>query len=271
MTRDEQSLKRTYKVWWDYLKLSIKYKDFYKLMSRAKGKSGREHFDILASINNLEWARKDHPDFSDPWDMTKSYFFFGNVYRQQFDTWWEKNKGVFMRPVFEFSDPDALVFIELQLSDTYRYLRKYDKNYIPKLVDIVKMFTKDNDYFYFGIPKEGMNANDISKEITRIKDKLKKQPASSKINDPFRHPMPIGKAHLVELEKYLEIYQKRLKKGLSITDIIIEKEGVTIREKKGELQHLQSEYSDYVEKARRIIKNVEKGCFPGTYSRERKK
>jgi hypothetical protein len=259
MTHDDQTLKRTYKIWWEYLKLSDKYKDYCEIMDRAEGKSGREYDAIIGSLSELMWTKK-----KDPWDMYTTCVFFGNVHQQQFDTWWEKRKGFFVNPVFEFSDPDALVFIELQLSDAYRFLRKYDKDYMPTLGDIVKMFTTDKDYFYVGIPKEGLNASEISKELTRIRNKMQKKQTSTMKFNPFSIPMQKGKLYLENLEIYLEVYQKK-KEGFTITDIIIKKEGENIREKKEVLQRLQSDYSDYVEKAKRIIKNVENGIFPGSY------
>lgn len=115
---------------------------------------------------------------------------------------------------------------------------------------------------YLKVNVIGTTREDLVKEFRKLIKARKKAPLVQAIENidkiarkPFAH------ARFEELQRYLRIYDKR-QKGLQWNKIVEEETGRP-DDKKYDFQNLIRKYMKDAQKARKIIKNVEKGVFPG--------
>ena len=235
--------KETYRLWWEYLRRSEKYRRLCELNRTGK---------------NRKEARKLEEDF--PEDVL---FFFGDIHSGSFDDWWSETEKVIEKNSVEDYLP---IFAE----DVAAFVEEWDKLVKPgkprSLEKEIKYFFEHkwlSRKFLFLMITLGDPAN-IDDLLAQIKDILEKQRKELMKSDEFGEFFPprlypTQPIRIDELKRYLEVYdlRKDKKKWTEVAKIVYPK-----RDWNGSLE--RSLLMDLV-KAKRVISNVEEGEFPGKY------
>ena len=98
----ESNNKKAYKLWWEFLRLSDKYKKFYdfqmKLKTQWKSKPQKTHVHTIF----FEWDSESYKFFIKepvevnlkkgvfPEGLIQTCFIFGNVHELSFEVFWKK-------------------------------------------------------------------------------------------------------------------------------------------------------------------------------------
>jgi hypothetical protein len=190
---------------------------------------------------------------SEIWD------FFGDVHREDFENWWANKKW----PDY----PKAVVLLEEAIdlrkniyTQRYeRFLRKENRH--PLITDFSKLL-QDKEYLFLRI-SFAWNTETINDQIAEIisekkKDEKVKERVRNKRGIYFR---PTGIIRPIELKRYLNVYDLwNVKKSRrEIIDTAYKNFA-----KSSEESYLRTYHLD-LNKAIRIIKNVERKKFPGKY------
>jgi len=259
---NNSSDKEVYALWWEYLKRSEKYERFCGLIRKAKenGEYDKSFSDLFAvTEENIEKDGYLMSIFLN--HMNNNFEYFGDVFNNSFDDWWnKKRKEKIKQPlqVIDFSDPtDTNAYHMLNsFVESLRNYRNELKKYSEGTTEEPVAFSEEpNRYLYLAIPMVGgVTMEEISKQIADIRKIRKKD---FEIDDFYyrRFDMPVSRVRLKEMKHYLEVYD-RWKKGMKMKDIISE----MAPDRYGE-NILRSFRSD-LQKAKKIIQNVECGSFP---------
>lgn len=262
-----------YKLWWDYLKRSEVYEEICKIWAMGPKEGGSQYhglFDKLTGVNKLrvkfkndELNRLSKKD----WGVFFSYMKrFGNVHKGDFNEWWNKEynrvkcDAARYTKVYDFKDKDFYqkVFFLESLHD--RSLAP--DNNIPNAETLFQRMMSAKIHMFVAIPLVGdKNMSELAVEIKRIRDGYRQNETVKKADIEVKFlALPSTRIRKDELEDYLVVHDG-IKKDYSIAQIIAEKEG----KKSADIGSTQRKYYRYKTKAEAIIKNVEKGIFPGKY------
>lgn len=263
---------------------------------------GYKHYDEIGEDNDDDPEYREYVKERDKWQRA---LWFGNVHKDSFESWWEKFTQLpDEKTVAELSmHIDTIVkkayreslkrSLGAPLRQTYKdLLSKNDLDsdckgflywdYIRKYVELEskaihefndqeefskalreKMKQPDQPYVYLRINADTCTDDDIAGIKKIIWDK--KEGFTKRCNDEilrFHKPYfkEIGRIRYDELQRYLKIYDLR-KDGMRWEDIFKK----AYPKKKWNEENRRSILMDHT-KAKRIIKNVEIGNFPGKYS-----
>jgi len=238
------TLKEKYELWWDYLTASNKYQEFCDIMRKSSNKA------------------KSKTSKSDDWqNLYKTWQFFGDVFKDDFDTWWEK-KNKRKESVIDLRATDVKDKIPTLSSDLMRL--NISKDNITDVRKIFKNLFRDSRYIFVAIPVDN-TMKQISTEIKVIKDRWIKN-ASKKTLPVQIHQLKFsGRVRVKELYEYLETYMnyKDAMKTAGIKSII---DALYYIEGSSSIEGAaQRKFYRYISKASQIIENVEAGTFPGKY------
>lgn len=245
--KNDYPLKEKCRLWWEYLRRSEKYKVFCKSPIKKAAKS---EFLQLIGVN----------------------FMWGDVNKYPFEKWWSLRKEeikVERGGVSLLDEEDLKTHLEIAL-----HLLNRKKNRKPSINDFIhfaaKFLTKPGNKIvlleiFLGFGKVGMDTfiKDFEGIIKKLiaDHKLLDEPQSSDMKEEGIHIslVPTQPFFGTELKRYLQVYDLWIKrtKWREIAQVIYPK-----------LEWNRSlERKLYMDKenAQKIIRNVEKGIFPGKY------
>ncbi len=269
--------KGLYKLWWEYLKRSERFK---KYLAWEQGFKSREETPLPADLE---------PYHQPLWNMART---FGDVHSQAFLAWWKEELGnTLPSPFFPYhSEPgkritDAGIVIEKEIDRVCRRFRK-NSGRDPKPEELIHglkdfMIKRSDQRLYIVVEFLHGSTEEIIQEFREVLSRRKKEPGSRKAIFEFKGAE--GKPtstdpRIDELQRYLKVYDLR-KKGLTISEVI-EKVGTKVQReiflnlKRGKIQltadgnypeNIRRSYLRDLQKAKKIIENVERGYFPGSY------
>lgn len=245
--KDEKipSGKIIYKLWWEYLKRSDKYKEFcergFELGCDYWGDAYRPFIGYLKT--------------------------FGNIFEQEFEDWWNSPRrkrwqSLGTYPVLDLRDSNSyhdLYFESLSTSD-----KELQKDNFPSPKKISEIIKSDKHYIFVAVPVVGQEDMPIiAKQIKKIRDAYKKTAGVKKADKEIRtFPLPSTRIRKEELERYLDVFDFRYgNQRLKMKEVM-----KAVNKKRNEsVAENESEFFHYQSKAKKIIENVEKGYFPGKY------
>jgi len=217
----------------------------------------------------FEWAYKSGYPFED--EMLMNYFLFGNTSNEIefFDTFrWLliielQNKS----NVFNFSFYESFILTTRLLHD----LLKRE----PTVIDVIEFYnigSKNNSDMLINIVNPHENKDKILKNISEMIDNYRndskhnntKNEKSVRFQNSGRFELPGKKARIDEIEHYLMVYDQKEngKKNKELAKIFYPSYDLT----DADLSATALRYvSRDLQKARKILKNVEMGYFPGNY------
>jgi hypothetical protein len=261
--------KEIYRLWWEYVKRSERYKAF---LEENRGK--------------ISWAKALAVGLNEPLYFTA--LIFGDVHAERFEDWWERGIN---NPMFHIKpDPageilcikDASEEILSDISLVYNLFRLRNDDQEPNEYELIDAF-RDRMQSLSGWGKIRIEVNlhipteELVKEFRAYVSQKRKEYETREFAMQLKgiQGQPTRDKLRDELWKYLNVYDLRMK-GASYVDIVrqigtpAEKEGIkkmdSISKRQSNPQDINRMYRRYFQKAKRIIRNTEQGCFPGDYS-----
>lgn len=244
--------KEYYSLMWEYLKRSYKYKIFCEAFS------GLSPMALLGADELSTFAKKQKIN---PVVFINYYSAFGNIYTNDFNDWWEKNKQDLTSKKLMVSDLSAdreflTEFTTVILNNIYQFRNK-------------TTFSADD---VFKIRKSIINYLFADKKSIYLKLNISQKINLKKISSAIKEivttiPIPSNPNRLrsFELNHYLIVYDLK-DRGLTYREII-EKIGSKEEKNNSKDRDLWTVYQRWVKNAKQIIENVENGKFPGEYSK----
>ncbi|MRS04777.1 hypothetical protein EG832_16410, partial [bacterium] len=147
MNRRKGIEERIYAVWWGFLKLSKRYKEFCYIVERASRRKSVDFNDTVENYYKKKWQKEGRPydgtNYDDLWELTNNWDYFGNVHNTKFGDWWDAN-GVYVSigpvHVIDLSSPEAKDNLHF-FDAAYRRYRRDTKNKIPSNDEFLKLLT----------------------------------------------------------------------------------------------------------------------------------
>lgn len=274
----KQSEKEVYRLWWEFLKRSEKYK-FYcdavrKFMTDVHKKKSEKYLIKNVRFILSQVSQKENEVFRQrffPMDekynyetleyleyMEHNWMTFGDIFVGLFDDWWKVQETKdFSLPMVVLNDPDAVKALPWFAKEC-KLLKKRRKKF-PNPKEIIDIITESEyEYLFIAVPMVGsMTMETISKKIAVARAAWEKDHSSYYDFVFKRFIMPVGRVRFDELKRYLRVYDLK-QQGLNIKEIINEVDPFK-RCNDGDVQRV---FRSDLQKAKKIIGNVESGCFP---------
>jgi hypothetical protein len=300
---EDQKRKEDLRLWWEYLKRSDNYKKVCEIIKKSKKhKLAREiNSPAEALIFFYNHGLDLHKKFTKSnkanlfISLLETYGFFGNVHTGSFDKWWNSKKKQIENVENALSVIDYLDVIkkdlldcanvlisnkELKLirdlnTDNHQKIIKYfktitDKDKEPTVQGLIDYFPRYLKKQYFGgsfllVNVAMKSKKELKSQFNKFIEKQKLKPDIKKLELDSKRNYEISSNTMIrnsglrvdELNRYLEIFD--LRKELSMTQII------EMKEENSKDSNTRSVFHQDLKKAKKIIKNVELGCFPGNY------
>jgi hypothetical protein len=244
--------KEYWRLWWEYLKRSERYRVFYeKVREREKrGFSAPESFtevdeDLAEGNKRLSYG------------LLANYLEFGDIHNTTFEDWFR-----FRSTAQSVKDYGHLFAIDL---DDYVQGFKGVHGQKPSLQELKRHFVKlfrQPPYVHIRVNIAGDTITNLKGQFGQIVKERKEQIAGIKpYGMMFRRRST--RIRPKELERYLEVYDLK-QNGLTIAQIVQKMEKTT-EEDYIKDDDIQRTYKRDLQKAKKIIKNVELFRFPGDY------
>jgi hypothetical protein len=274
--------KEVYRLWWEYLKRSKKYKIYCdavrKVMIDAYKKKGEEYLRKIERLILKHTPQKenkvirqlfvsnypvdelnDSRVLAEVKNMEENWSTFRNVFVGSFDDWWKtQEKMDFSVPMVVLNDPDAIKKLPYFLKKCTELKKEGGNNPNPQEV-IETLIEEEYEYLFIAVPMVGnVTMDDISKEISDVRARWRKDQDFVSADYRFRRFfMPVSRIRFDELKRYLKVYDLK-QQGLTIKEIIAELDPF----KKCNDGDVQRVFRSDLQKAKKIIGNVESGFFP---------
>jgi hypothetical protein len=253
--RDELSRKKYFQLCWEYLKRSDDYRDFCEWRKKTN--------TVIYPLNNLQNA--DIPQKFQSSINGELHTFFGiysfwnDVFSNKFNRWWglfQKGNRLFgaVAPFVDTVDEyfeDIMVDYHpnqgLSPKETMEELKKSITSY-PRIVLDIRI-------------DRSLTIESLQKEILRVF----MQELKNKMKEKFWQGIwfyPTGRIRFDELERYLKIYDLSKKRGMKSKEIAA---AIKVYSKRPFNESLRIVLKKEKKKAHNIIRNVERGDFPGKY------
>lgn len=181
-TKDQR--KDKFRLWWEYLKRSEPYKDYCGFLfspefdQTLEGESYKDDKDRY-DVGYKTWCISNHKEHEiKSWEeihlLTDNYRIFGDVFKNEFDEWWNTPRVVKMRhkkkqlPVMEYRDVNF--FEEVQ------YYEELCSNFpvleVGQEADaeaFYKLLMSANAFMFVSIPLVGdVDIDEVAKQIKKI-------------------------------------------------------------------------------------------------------
>lgn len=263
MTKKDEnntSEKEVYRLWWEYLKRSEKYKTFCAFIRKAIQKLKKGDIDKPAVLDKLITPLFTSGKFnSDEIDYMNRYFEkFGDIFTEDFDDWWKtvKKSSEQKLPIIVLNDPNACKAMPFFAEAFKKQQKARKKPLSPK--EMINILTEaENEFIFLAVPMVGgVTMSDISKQMADIRKKWAKE---FDIEDYHsrRFNMPVSRVRYDELKRYLTVYDLH-KQGLKMKEIISKIDPNRCADD----ANVQRSFHMDLQKAKEVIKNVEFGSFP---------
>lgn len=276
------SEKEVYRLWWEYLKRSNNFQAYCdvvrKYMRYEYKKKGKKYLTKNIPLTFSQVSRIQKKVIQQFYEksiaiekqnnfkillctecMERNWLTFGDVFDSSFDDWWTTQETQdFSVPLVVLNEPGALAKLSHFVKECKRIKKEKGKNPTPEEV-IEILIDQENEYLFIAVPMVGkMTMNDISKKIGEVRAKWKNDDKFVLSDQYFkRYFMPVSRIRFDELQRYLKVYDLK-KQGLKIKEIIYELDP-SKRCNDGDTQRI---YRSFLQKAKKVIKNVEYGFFP---------
>jgi hypothetical protein len=241
--KSETFKKKVYRLFWEYLKRSPGYKEWcLKSRERQKG------FTFGDQWIKAHSGKRVNPFYA-------IYTQFGDIFNRSFDKWFADFASKTRKriaPFYDFIDSESAAAI-----DDFRFTNQKDPS-LGEFVEKLKERFKLNPWHLIIFLERGQDIETLIKEITEMIKKEIRKRRSALI--PILTIGPRKQLRLEEVERYLRIYDLREKK------VPYREISKRIYPKKDFSGEVRSSLITQKKKAERIIRNVEKGFFPGKYS-----
>lgn len=235
--------KEFYRLWYEYLKRSDRYKEFCE-WTRAKRKD--------KSLSPPEKFKKKE-DGSAPKEVF-IFLEFRDVFVNSFEEWWKFHKDrMEYRKIH--SSPKGIEYYNEVIERDFDYCINSFKNHEGRELSLqefkeafLKRMEQDSHYFiYLMVNVNGVSIKELEKQFQDI---LKDQRAKRVLYRQRIQAKP--------LERYLQVYDLK-KHGLKWRDIANKVQSGST----GAFDNVKRALQNDFDQAEMIIKNVEKGIFPG--------
>ena len=262
------SEKSIYRLWWEYLKRSDDYRKYCLWHRRRREEPG---LPVPQKFQGRDGSMESHI----------FYYIFGvfldvhaDEYRGRpysFDVWWERQKEILKargRPAQTLTINNYGETVQKHLQTAITALKK-NEGRPPSFKDLEGFFAK---FIKQAVPPKlfleiDLTVRETGVLIRKINERILQEKQSPRIQhwERFsdRTNWPDTKLKFYELRRYLIIYDLN-KKGLKMGQIV-QKVGTPSQRVNYNDEAIHSAYREDLAKAKRIIKNVEEGCFPGYY------
>lgn len=273
--------KEVYRLWWEFLKRSEKYKIYCaavrKVMDDACKKKGEEYVRKIERLilkhtpqrenkvirqlfasNYPTDELNDSNVLDEVINMEENWLTFRDIFVGSFDDWWKSQEKMdFSVPMVALNDLDAIEKFPYFLKKCTE-LKENGSNLSPQEV-INTLIDEEYEYLFIAVPMVGnMTMDDISKAIAETRAKWRKKDRFILSDYYFRRFfMPVSRIRFDELERYLRVYDRK-QQGLKIKEIIADLDPFK-RCNDGDVQRV---FRSDLQKAKKIIRNVESGFFP---------
>jgi hypothetical protein len=248
-TKSEDSRKRTYELWFEFLLLSKNYKDFCE-WKRTKGK--KASYELPEKFNKLDIILP----------FTIGYHNFGDIYKVPFNKWWEIKKSFFLtrklsRSVVKFTVGTEIenAIESFKLAEGRNPSLNEFKEYFIGLMDSPKRVILSVTL------KRAETVQDLGLQFDKLIRRL--EPKFRSNNWPWEWKFPTTTKRLEEIQRYLDVYKLYCLQGRSPSEIASQMKHYSehVSSSREKRRMIQSD----IRNAERIIRNVEKGIFPGKY------
>lgn len=245
---------QVYELWWKFLSLSPKYKVFCEIMRSLTDKKTKYFYRQL-----YEEYKKRHPeseqlfDYDYYYDNTSNWEFMGDVHSNKFEEWWKNWKRPVKKSysVLNLRDKDIKEKLPRYQFALFGHERREGKEPTPG--EVIKYFTRSPEYIFVAIPlNRKVTINQISATINQMRKTAMGDYINPHLLNEHRYRRLYGIFKRAELEKYHDVYRSIYVDKLKRKDA---KEKTKISD--------GSVFTKYLNNARTIITNVEKGIFPG--------
>ena len=248
--KSEDSRKRVYNLWFESLLLSKNYKDYCEW----KRKEIRNASELPGRFRKLDIITS----------FAVGYFNFGDIFNIGFDNWWAIKKNLFLarkpsRSVVNFAD---LFPIEIEKAiESFKLAEGREPSLDEFKWYLISLLDNSHKRIIISVT---LKANDTIKDLSLQFDKLIKglQPKFKSDHWPWKWKFPTTIKRIDEIQRYLEVYKLFLQ-GHSPPEIASRIKNYSDHKSAPRERHrmIQSDRR----KAEGIIRNVEKGIFPGKY------
>lgn len=253
----EQNKKDVYRLWREYLKRSDGFMEFCKWMIEK-----RKNPDLPVPDKFKKTTKHGAPK------ELFNYFIFGNLlWSYTFEDWWKYNTEN-MNYSAEHTTPKSIEDFTDVISDyidrcVSRFKDHEERE--PTIEELKASLYARMKRFPFLYLMVDPASEDVKSQFSAILRGSKKndQMVRSYILTKKQRSRPVGTIRLSELEQYLRIYDLKAK-GLTIKKII-EEVGTESQKQDSGNHDTHRLFRLHLQKARKIIKNVEQGIFPGKY------
>ncbi len=260
---NDVSEKDIYRLWWEYLKRSNNYKMYCEIKTPIRIIQRQDGIYISAVMNSK--TKKLSPKIiSDEqfyliWNMQRNWDTFGNIFKTKFDDWWEKrkipNKELSVLPL---NDPDICTKLPSFVEMNNELIKSKAKYPSPDQV-LAQLIKSEPNYIFLAVPMVGnVTMDEISTQIASIRLKYRNEPIYKLADYLYkRFKRPISRVRFDELKRYLRVYDLK-QDGLTMKQIIAEIDP----DHKGFDVDVMRSFRSYLQKAKKLIDNVEQGIFP---------
>jgi hypothetical protein len=249
------------KLWWEYLKRSERYREFCKWWNQ------KEKSPLPDSLNKYHQG------------LWNTYMNFGDVHSQSFEEWWRSELDnplpVLIKPYYAEFGKNMIDYRSVIEKDIYKIHRKFKKKLgrepnIKELIHNLKLYMAfwKRERLYLLVEFQHASKIEIVEEFHDFLSDRKKDPTVKEASKSIRGSKGITTiikkpTTTDELERYLRAYDYR-KDGRNYSEIAKEM---------WEISNDDDDYSEDTErivkrdlqKAKKIISNVEYGYFPGKF------
>lgn len=258
---NDVSEKDIYRLWWEYLKRSEQYRTYcdfihkvikMKLLNEKNTGKSATLTKMIRSTFTLDKFGICGVDY-----MERYYENFGDIFTKDFDDWWKtRNTSQQKLPVIVLNDPNACKALPFF---TEKFTKQQKANKKPlRPEEVLKILTEEEfEFLFLAIPMVGgVTMEDISKQIANIRRKWAKNFDIEDFN--FRRfSMPVSRVRFDELQRYLKVYDLH-KQGFKMKEIVAKIDP----DRKGDDANVLRSFRSDLQKAKKVIYNVECGSFP---------
>jgi len=238
-----------------------------ELIASKTGKD-RKHIEALSFFN---WTFKK--GFESSKEMLLNYFVFGEITNEpsDFKEFWPR--AVFMLEARRKSQSRSVMTMESLLGDLFKdaeSLARGDSGDDPNIHQFKEalrsVLAQDSNRLYLCIKNPTQTEGSLLKQINSLikEEDLEEKTmiGSGRIHEEehqFEYPTTIGR--ITELQRYLDVYDQKQKKKTN-REIYMEMYPTKKQQHADPKRFIARDYR----KAKKIIKNVEQGYFPGSYN-----
>ena len=240
-----------YALWYEYLKRSKDYKEFCEWM-RKKRKNRNTPVPEKYHKNKHGGA---HP-------FVFTFLRFHNVHKNSFKEWYKYHEEI-RRNIRESGTPKGIEnysdFVGYDINrcvDSFKRREGREPTIQELKNSLANLMKKEKYALWLMVSPAGRKTKELTRQFAEIIKKHKDETPLRELQFK-RNLEPTSKRKMNEIKTYLEVYDLRLtgSKWMSITAKIFGKY----------TKYKQREILRFHSKAKKIIRNAERGVFPGKY------